>query len=181
MNSNFSWCWISKVSLQYVFTQDWSDTILSDSQTYLQINFHMNKLVWSQIPLGVTSLSTCCTYKWLLSSMYSHVICQIGGGGERLSTIATIKATKTVRISVAVSCLWCFACTYNDKYIMMIKLTKEQNPVHKTSLFKILIGARSNLLLNISLAGGQSLKWINHECKAWMIYPLTTDWQAVIY
>ena len=36
------------------------------------------------------------------------------------------------------------------------------------------------LRLNISLAGGQSLKRINHECEARMIHPLTTDQQTVI-
>ena len=39
----------------------------------------------------------------------------------------------------------------------------------------------SDLLLNISLAGGQSLKCINHELEARMIYPLTTDRQTVKY
>ena len=37
------------------------------------------------------------------------------------------------------------------------------------------------MLLNISLAGGQSLKWINHEREARMIYKLTTDGQTVLY
>ena len=36
-------------------------------------------------------------------------------------------------------------------------------------------------VIYISLTGGQSLKRINHEREARMIYPLTTDRQTVIY
>ena len=48
-------------------------------------------------------------------------------------------------------------------------------------LFKKQIPTLSDLLLIISLAGGQSLKWINQEREARMIYSLTTDRQKVIY
>ena len=48
-------------------------------------------------------------------------------------------------------------------------------------LLKKKILAYSDLLLNIPLAGGQSLKWINHEREAQMIYPLMTDQHTVIY
>ena len=42
-------------------------------------------------------------------------------------------------------------------------------------IFKKYIDARSDLLLDISLAGGQSLKSINHERKVRVIYTITTD------
>ena len=48
-------------------------------------------------------------------------------------------------------------------------------------MFKEYIRAGSDLLLNISLAGGQSLKWISHERIGGEIYKLTTDRQTVIY
>ena len=59
---------------------------------------------------------------------------------------------------------------YIDDYIL----------IHR-QMFKKTIRARSDLLLNISLAGGQSFKWINHEREARMINPITTDRQTVIY
>ena len=49
-------------------------------------------------------------------------------------------------------------------------------------IFKKYIDARSDLLLYISLTGGQSLKWINHEREGRVIYTNTTDrrWQDAI-
>ena len=49
------------------------------------------------------------------------------------------------------------------------------------SIVKNKTRARSDLLLNISLARSQSSKRVNHEREARMIYPLTTDRQTVIY
>ena len=48
-------------------------------------------------------------------------------------------------------------------------------------LFKEYIHTHSDLLLNISLAGDQLLKWINHKRKAQVIYLLMADQQSVIY
>ena len=47
-------------------------------------------------------------------------------------------------------------------------------------MYKKYIIAQSDLLLNISLVGGQSLKWINHERDGQMIYQLSTDQKTVI-
>ena len=81
----------------------------------------MSNLMCFPISLGVESLPACCTYKWFLSSMYSHLIRQIGCRSKKFPTKLAVIAVNTVQIrAVLASSSFSFAFTCNNERCTML-------------------------------------------------------------
>ena len=80
------------------------------------------------ISLGVESFPTCCTYKRFLSSMYSHVVRQVGCRSKKFPAKLTVIAVYTVGIRAALaSSFFSSAFTCNNERCTMLPHYKVRN------------------------------------------------------